>query len=206
MALKRFHIINIDSWQIFLNQSHCKCFKNKTIKIRHIILSVTEEILWARWMWMWPADFLNTRGCQWGTWSHGSHVMSCGKLSVQLQTILLSLCFSWSVLGSWWNGIIIPNLNILHLLHPKENKSFFIMLKQKRVCGNPKITLTTKKGYLQMIWFTFSVSLCVCVEREGCQHVANTSLQYSQSLQTCPARPGLRAEALWAVWAPEPLR
>lgn len=95
---------------------------------------------------------------------HMVHVTSCGKLSVQLETILLSLCFSWSVLRSWWNGIIIPNLNIHHLLHPKENKHFFIMLKQKRGCGNPKITLMTKKGYLQMIWFTFSVSVCVCGE------------------------------------------
>ncbi len=131
--------------------------------------------------------------------------MSWAVVSCQnSRKLLLSLCFSWSVLTSWWNGIIIPNMNILHLLHPKEYQSFLIMLKRKRGCGNPKITLMTKKGYLQIIWFTFSVS--VCVEREGCQHVANTSLQYSQSLQTGPAHPGSNAGALWVVWAPELLR
>lgn len=72
------------------------------------------------------------------------------------------------------------------------------MLIRKRGCGNPKITLTTTKKDICK-WSDSHFLSCVCVEREGCQHMANTSLQYSQSLQTGPARPGSRAGALWAV-------
>lgn len=111
---KHFHTINIDSWQTF-NQSHCKCFKYKTMEIKAHRSPLSDEILWASWMWMWPVDFLNTRGCQRSTGSHASHVTStsCGKSTVQLKTKLFGAWFSWSVLRPWWNWIIIPNMLVI---------------------------------------------------------------------------------------------